>query len=416
MSGALPLEWTESGDDEPGGEDAGAEVRAKTIDLTERASRDDFAAWSEVLRRRPAEAASITAHPSAAGERLRAAQAVRAPEPRPEPAGVGVDGDDGGDDLARVLLRKPGRRRGRARGPEGTPARSTKGEAPPNVSRLPVWSEPDGPAGPSGFGAELVTRVVTGVLLAAGALLIFNAGRGPAAGLCALILGLGTLEICTTLRTQGYRPAVPIALAGSVGLVLGAYAVGQSVYPLVFFLVVASTLLWHLAQVVRARPVMGTAMTLLAFGYVGGLGGFAGLLLGFDDGVGMLVGLAICTVSYDVCGYLAGRKLGRRPLTAVSPNKTVEGLLAGMLGSMVFAVVIVGSIAPWDRLSALALGAAVAVLAPLGDLCESMLKRDLGVKDLGGLLPGHGGVLDRFDAIIFALPAVYYLVRILGLG
>ena len=76
-------------------------------------------------------------------------------------------------------------------------------------------------------------------------------------------------------------------------------------------------------------------------------------------------------------------------------------------------LILVGSIHPWGRFDALALGVVVAVLAPLGDLCESLLKRDLGVKDLGGLLPGHGGVLDRFDAMLFSLPAVYYLIKLL---
>ena len=106
-------------------------------------------------------------------------------------------------------------------------------------------------------------------------------------------------------------------------------------------------------------------------------------------------------------------RFGRRHISTISPNKTLEGLVAGMAGSLVIAFALVGIITPWDRWSALALGAVVAVLAPLGDLCESMLKRDLGVKDFGGLLPGHGGVLDRFDAILFSLPAVYYLVRLL---
>ena len=144
------------------------------------------------------------------------------------------------------------------------------------------------------------------------------------------------------------------------------------------------------------------------------MGGFAGLILALPDGVGLLLGLVLCSVAADIFGYLAGRRFGRRHIAPqISPNKTVEGLLAGMAGSIVVGFVLVGSISPWGRFSALALGVVVAVVAPLGDLCESLLKRDLGVKDLGGILPGHGGVLDRFDAMLFALPAVYYLIKLL---
>jgi phosphatidate cytidylyltransferase len=108
------------------------------------------------------------------------------------------------------------------------------------------------------------------------------------------------------------------------------------------------------------------------------------------------------------------KRFGRRHIApSISPNKTAEGLLAGMAASVVIGFILVGSISPWGRFDALALGVVVAVLAPLGDLCESLIKRDLEVKDLGGLLPGHGGVLDRFDAMLFALPAVYYLIKLL---
>nr|MBA2326061.1 phosphatidate cytidylyltransferase [Actinomycetota bacterium] len=104
----------------------------------------------------------------------------------------------------------------------------------------------------------------------------------------------------------------------------------------------------------------------------------------------------------------------------LSPNKTWEGLFAGMGASLVLGGVVseVLGLAPWDgKLSyGLALGAVVAIMAPIGDLCESMIKRDLGVKDLGTVLPGHGGILDRFDAILFCLPAVFYLVLQLDIG
>jgi phosphatidate cytidylyltransferase len=87
-----------------------------------------------------------------------------------------------------------------------------------------------------------------------------------------------------------------------------------------------------------------------------------------------------------------------------------------MLTALVVCAIVVSQIHPWRFKDAIALGAVVAVVAPIGDLCESMIKRDLHLKDMGSILPGHGGLLDRFDAILFVLPATYYLVRVLGIG
>jgi CDP-diglyceride synthetase len=411
--GALPLQWAdppevpvveeelgeeadsdvapdgpvaEDEDTAPGGPGVSpGDISGETIDLTGRAKRgraDDLDAWSDVLRRRPAEAARLTGHPSAAGERI-AAAAARRRQPAPPAAG---DDEDGG---------------------ATAPATS--------VSRLrPVPPEPEEPSKGKGFGSELATRVITGVLMAAGGLLVLNAGPGPATVLVSIIAALGVIELCGALRTQGYRPAGLIALLGSVGLVLGAYHAGESAFAAVAALVVPLTLLWYLAGVSRARPAPGVASTFLVFGYVGIMGGFAGLILAQQDGIGLLLGVVLCCVGYDIGGYLAGSRFGRRHIApSISPNKTAEGLLAGMAASVVIGVILVGSISPWGRFDALAVGVVVAVLAPLGDLCESLLKRDLGVKDLGGLLPGHGGVLDRFDAMLFALPAVYYLIKLL---
>ena len=372
----------------PGGpvaEDDDTEI-GETIDLTGRAMRgrgDDLDAWSDVLRRRPAEAARLTGHPSAAGERIAAAAARR--RPPAEPAQSEADG--GG------------------------------ATAPANgVSRLrPVPPEPEEPSRGKGFGSELATRVITGVAMAAAGLLVLNAGPGPASVLVSIIVALGVIELCGALRTQGYRPAGLIALLGSVGLVLGAYHGGESAFAAVAAAVIPVTLLWYLAGVSKARPAPGVASTFLVFGYVGIMGGFAGLILAQKDGIGLLLGVVLCCVGYDIGGYLAGKRFGRRHIApSISPNKTAEGLLAGMAASVVIGFVLVGSISPWGRFNALALGVVVAVLAPLGDLCESLIKRDLGVKDLGGLLPGHGGVFDRFDAMLFCLPAVYYLIKLLN--
>ena len=112
-----------------------------------------------------------------------------------------------------------------------------------------------------------------------------------------------------------------------------------------------------------------------------------------------------------------GRGAGHTPLSAASPNKTREGLIGGMVGALVVTLIVVAGLGlgPWDSWgAALMLGIAAAVAAPLGDLCQSLVKRDLGIKDMGTLIPGHGGVLDRVDALLFVLPAFYFLVALVG--
>jgi len=100
----------------------------------------------------------------------------------------------------------------------------------------------------------------------------------------------------------------------------------------------------------------------------------------------------------------------------VSPKKTWEGFVGGAILAVAVSAAITGQVHPWTPGKAAVLGLVVAVVAPVGDLCESLIKRDLGLKDMGSLLPGHGGVLDRVDALLFVLPVTYYLVRVLHLG
>jgi phosphatidate cytidylyltransferase len=319
--------------------------------------------------------------------------------------------DDAMFDEEVAARRSPRARRARVAAPRETapPRRRPPEDLPPIAAPAPTAGAPD-----------LPTRIVTGIAVAVVALICLKFGRGTATALVAVIVGLATLEIYEAFRRVGHRPASVLGLLGSVTLVVAAYKRGVRAYPDVLALVVVFTMLWYLVGVVRSRITVNVGLTLLGFLYVGGLGGFAGLLLTTKHGVGLVLGMAICAVGYDLFGYFVGSQFGRTRIAPdISPNKTLEGLLAGMSAAIVLGVLVSGvfKLTPWDAKVSygLGLGLVVAVMAPLGDLCESLLKRDLGLKDLGSILPGHGGVLDRFDAMLFCLPAVYYLARYLGL-
>ncbi len=316
----------------------------------------------------------------------------------------------------RAPARKAPARKARTKGARPSRARGATAAAVP--SPYPSIDDDGASSRVTPTRDDLPARLITGAILAAVALLAFVVGRAGTAVLVTVIVAAAAFELFEGFRRAGFQPATLLGLLGSLSLVGIAYNHGERAFPLVSAVVIGFTLLWYLAKVVHARPMVNAAVTVFGFAYVGILGGFAGLLLVFPDGVGMIIGLALCAVSYDVAGYFVGSRMGHRPLLPdVSPNKTVEGLVGGMAASVVMGLLIgIVGLHPWNSLGhGLLLGVVVAIFAPLGDLVESMLKRDLGLKDFGTLLPGHGGVLDRFDAMLFCLPAVYYLVVALGL-
>ena len=296
------------------------------------------------------------------------------------------------------------------------------GVQPPGRTRIsttpPRSSTPMAAPGTSGGGGpDLSRRVMTGAL--AGGVVLLAAAIGPAAlvFLVAVALTMASAELYHALRTRGYQPATLLGLVAAPSLVGAVYWQGLDAYPLVLGVFVVFTLLWYLAGVVRARPTMNVAVTLMTFLYIAFLGSFAALLLTapLDHGIGLVLGAVLATIAHDIGSYFVGRWGGKTPLApAISPGKTVEGLVGGSLATLLMCLVVVRAISPWDGGKAFWLAVVVAVAAPLGDLSESMIKRDLGVKDMGALLPGHGGVLDRIDALLFVMPATYYLVRLLN--
>ena len=160
--------------------------------------------------------------------------------------------------------------------------------------------------------------------------------------------------------------------------------------------------------------LLQAAWIVLGTVYVGGLLSFASTLRGLPEGRDLIYFLVLTTWAGDIGAFYVGQRFGQQPLAPrISPKKTVEGALGGVAATMI--VAIAGSPWIWPRLTSGRAAVAALLLSLvgiLGDLCESVVKRGAGVKDSGSLIPGHGGVLDRLDSLMFACPVLYALVRI----
>lgn len=278
-------------------------------------------------------------------------------------------------------------------------------------------------AGTSGE-RDMPMAVVVGVALAATILAAMWVGPAVALVVVTLALGLGAVEFFNAVRVAGYQPAVLLGLTSIVALPLAVYWRGEAAIPLIVVLALVFGSLWYITGVSPDGAMRGLGVTMLGIVHLGVLGSFAALMLAVDThGTGLLTAAILLTVAYDVGGLAIGKVMGRTQLSAASPNKTMEGLVGGMVVTVVAAIImgLLDMPAPFagsdldgsGMTSVVVLGIVVALAAPIGDLAESQLKRDLGIKDMGTILPGHGGLFDRFDGLLFALPATYYVASAL---
>jgi phosphatidate cytidylyltransferase len=222
---------------------------------------------------------------------------------------------------------------------------------------------------------------------------------------------LGVWELTHAFAADRIRvPVVPLAV-GAAAIVVSAYAGGSEAMLVALALTVLAVMLWRAPENPKGYVRDVTASTFAAL-YVPFLAGFAALMLRDDDGADRVVVFILLVVLSDVGGYVAGVLFGRHPMApTVSPKKSWEGLGGSALfcaagGAATFPTLLDGA-AAWQ--GAL-VGLAVMVTASLGDLGESMIKRDLGIKDMGSLLPGHGGIMDRLDSLLPAAPVAYLLL------
>jgi len=293
---------------------------------------------------------------------------------------------------------------------------------PPSAAHAerPRKAEDDGAASTGAKSRNVPMAAAVGIGMAIVAALLFKAGPAPTLLLIEVVLVAAGFEYFGAMQKSGFRPATLLGLAAVAALPLACYWKGESAIPAIIFLTFVFGIVWYLSSASgRARPTANLGVTLIGVVWVGVLGSYAALIVDIpSQGVSVLLVAVVAAVATDVGGFFFGRAMGRSPLSAISPNKTVEGLVGGMASTVfaVFVFVVVLGVSSLGAGKALVLAVILAIVAPLGDLAESMFKRDLGLKDMGSLLPEHGGLLDRFDALLFVLPTTYYVVRILGLG
>jgi phosphatidate cytidylyltransferase len=255
-------------------------------------------------------------------------------------------------------------------------------------------------------GSELGARIL--VAIPAIAVAIFIVARGGWVFTAALIvLGVACLGELFSMLRNGH----PVRLAGFLGVIGMLVAAKLGGPDAVLGALVATMPIVFLLGVMQPRfGAPGLAVTALGLVWIGLPLAHAVLLRDLPHGDGIVIDVLVGTFVGDTGAYLGGRAFGRRPLAPrISPNKTVEGLVIGVVAG-VAGVWFAGLYQDWlSGVDALLLGLAVAVVAPLGDLFESYVKRDAGVKDSGTLFGAHGGALDRLDAVLFTAVAGYYV-------
>ena len=262
--------------------------------------------------------------------------------------------------------------------------------------------------------SDLSMRVLTGL----GLLAVFAASLLSPFGIGALIfvvLMIAAGEMYSALIRGGYHPLSIFGFLGIAGAFAGTWAAGPVAVPISMLLTAVAVLLFYATVPGRRAALENASLTIMVTAWVGGLGAFAFDFLGSDDYVWLVLGLVVTVAAMDIGQYFIGRRIGRRPLApVVSPKKTVEGYVAGIIVAVAVGAAFAWA-EPFEMTDGLLIGAVVAIVSPLGDLSVSVIKRALGVKDMGYILPGHGGVLDRVDAMIITIPALWIAYSWMGL-
>ncbi|GGO15668.1 hypothetical protein GCM10010116_31510 [Microbispora rosea subsp. aerata] len=267
---------------------------------------------------------------------------------------------------------------------------------------------------PGRTGRNLPAAVGVGVAL--GAVVIGSLYIVKAAFLVVVLvaIGVGIHELVKAFAGFGIRVPLPPLMAGMTAMAVGAYWGGPTFLVGAFAVTVMVLLAWRMFQGGAEGFVRDATAAVFVAVYPALLGGFVPLLLAPEDGPDRVVVFIAVTICSDIGGYFAGIFFGKHKMSPViSPKKTWEGFAGSTLACVVGGALLVRFLLEGEYWAGAVIGLAGVVCATLGDLVESVIKRDIGIKDMGTLLPGHGGAMDRLDSLLFTLVPVWLLLTLL---
>jgi phosphatidate cytidylyltransferase len=277
------------------------------------------------------------------------------------------------------------------------------------TSSSPAKPEKD----PGRAGRNLPVAIASGVTLVAVVVLSLAFWKMAFIFVVAAAIVVAVWEMARALKTRGIDiPQEPLML-GAVVMILVAYLFGAPALVTATAVTVLATMLWLLRRGVPGyvQNVSASVFTLI---YIPFLASFVALLLSEDEGVKGVLAFVAVTVASDIGGYAAGVLFGKHPMAPViSPKKSWEGFAGSAIACVVVGYLVVVPLLGGDWWVGVALGLVTVVGATLGDLCESVIKRDLGIKDMSQVIPGHGGMMDRLDSLLATVAPIWLLLHYL---
>jgi len=262
----------------------------------------------------------------------------------------------------------------------------------------------------------VIRRIITGVSVAVVVALFIWLGD-PWFTLAACLVSLiATFEFYRMVKTDHTQPLTYLGLVFSILFVLAVHSPFSITCSLLFALITVVPLLWMLFRHNKENAFADWGWTVTGILYIGWMLSFYVLIRALDNGIWWVYLVIACTALSDVFAYAVGSTVGKHALaSSISPGKTWEGSAGGLAASIIFALIL----GTWFQLplnlwQMVVAGLIIGVFSLLGDLVESLLKRNMHTKDAGQLLPGHGGILDRIDSHLLIAPVAYYLILLIN--